>query len=319
MQRVILALVLTALLATQASAQPRDAVWNERPYDPPVGSKWQMIAESQSEESHNGGPKQVRNAVSRAEFTIEEKLPDGFRMSYVNRDLKVTGSASYLPLLQEALSGIKDVVVRIRTDKSGKPLVVENLADVRRTMQGVVERLAAPYETKNPQTARALRNLMGQLLVVDGEAAARSYAEDMPSLAVGQSTGLKPGEMRRATEELPTAFGSFKSSLVTSVVTFDNASGKARIVRKRETDPAVLRELVSKVIAQLASQVPGGKLPPESAEAAKLFNYSIEEEATIDVEDGIARRVLEVTNSKTSAQGERIEKLDKKTIIVTRL
>ena len=83
MTRLVLAAATLACLCVQAMAQP----WTERPYNPEIGSRWSIISQTDSDEVRPGGPPRDQHVRVRGEFSIDEKLPDGFRITYVNREL----------------------------------------------------------------------------------------------------------------------------------------------------------------------------------------------------------------------------------------
>src|SRR5689334_2251030 len=106
----ILAFALTAALLGPAFGQ----TFVERPYDPPVGSRWQIISRADSEQER-GGETREQHVRSIAELTIEQKLPDGFR---------ITGNAPGSDVADAAFQVLKDVVIHARTDRAGKPVAI---------------------------------------------------------------------------------------------------------------------------------------------------------------------------------------------------
>jgi hypothetical protein len=91
---------------------------------------------------------------------------------------------------------VKDIVVRACTDKTGKPVAVENLDEVKSTLRTVIDRMVKAFEQK-PQVAGFIRQMLEGFLVADEKAAVTALMEDLPVLAAGQNTGLKPGEAAR--------------------------------------------------------------------------------------------------------------------------
>ena len=110
LQRIFAAGVLVVLASQAAPAQ--QGAWTERPYNPPVGSRWAIATQSDANETRSGGDSRARQIRTRAEFTVEEKLADGFRISYVSRGVEITGNAPGLEIASQAFSAMKDIVIR---------------------------------------------------------------------------------------------------------------------------------------------------------------------------------------------------------------
>ena len=73
---------IAALLALAAPhARAADAA--ERPYDPPIGSRWIIASETRTEDNRPEGPRSSQFNI-RAELTVEAKTPDGFRLSLIH-------------------------------------------------------------------------------------------------------------------------------------------------------------------------------------------------------------------------------------------
>ena len=69
--------------------------------------------------------------------------------------------------------------------------------------------------------------------------------ENLPVLAIGQNSGLKPGMIKREDEKVDSPLGGppIKSVLSTRLASWDDKAGTAQIVRKREMDPDALKAM----------------------------------------------------------------------------
>jgi len=322
MRGTLAAAVLVVLAAQAAVAQtkPSSGPWTERPYNPPVGSRWSIVTQSDADETRSAGERRSRQIRTRAEFTIEEKLADGFRISYVSRGVEISGNTPGLELAAQAFGAMKDIVVRARTDLAGKPVAVENLDAVKASMRMVVERMVKGFDN-NPQAAAFLQQVMEGFLLVDGAQAAQTYMEDLPVLAAGQNTGLAPGAVKRESESVPSPLGGgeIKSSLETQLVAWDDATGKARLVRRRVFDPAVLKQVTLDLTQRLTAAIPNNTVTPEVLAAMKNVSLAITSEVTMDVENGMTRALEDRSTTTASLLGQSLRKTEKKTVSVTPL
>jgi hypothetical protein len=187
LQAALIAGAALASLHAPASAQN----WSEPKYNPEIGSRWLLVSQSDSEDNRQGGQSVTQHIAGRAEITIEEKLPGGFRVSSVNRAMDVSGAAPGLALAATAFSAMKDIVIKARTDASGKPVVVENYDEVKANMRTVIDRLAQGFD-KNPQAAAMIRQLMAGFLLGTDTDAARNYLEGMPILPRARRPASRP-------------------------------------------------------------------------------------------------------------------------------
>jgi hypothetical protein len=315
---VIVAVFGAGVLGASASAAfAQSGPWNERPYNPPAGSKWSIVSQNDAEESHSSGERRERHVTTRAELTIDEKTPTGFKISYMVRDFTITGNVPGVDIMQTAFGSIKDIVVRGRADPSGKPFVIDNLEEVKTAMRGVVDRMSKAFEGK-PQAGAILRQLLEGMLIVDGSEAARVYMEDLPTLAAAQNTGLKPGNSRTEEEQLPNPLGGgrIKSVLVSRLTSWDDATGKALITRKRQIDPVALKEVTVALTQKLMSAA-DSRTTPQMLEQLKNVTFTLENEAVIEVQDGMSRRIDDRSYSFISLMGNSITKNEKKVLTVS--
>lgn len=307
--------LIVALLAPPAAAE----TYTERPYDPPVGSKWQIVSDTSTHENRPGQGDRDQRVQTQADLTIDEKRPDGFfRVTYTSRGIDVTGSAPATKLVADAYLAMRDIPIRARLDSAGRPVEVENLAEVKTAMSGVVDKIAAKFDS-NPKAAAFIRQIFKGLLDVEGRDAATTYLEELPQLAVVQNIGLQPGKTRQDTETNPSPLGgTFKTVLTTRLDTFDEKAKAARFVRKREFDKDSLREAVLGIVRQLAAVGDNKTITPEMLEIMKKVNFSIEGETIYNVDNGMTVWIDDREIITASVMGTTVTKQQKKTVAVRR-
>jgi hypothetical protein len=311
----LLALVaLAASLAQPAMAQT--AGWTERPFDPPVGSRWIVESRMESEEERPGG-KRAQLIRTRSEMTVNEKLPTGFRISYVMRDLHMDGQAPGMALAGEAFQLMKDIVIRATTDASGKPVGVENLADVQEAMKTAVRHMADGFKEK-PRMQAVMQQMLTTLLIGDEKLAARMYLDDLPQLSIAQNTGLKTGEIRRTTESVPNPFGGkeLKSNVTLRIDRASPRNGDVRLTQTSTLDPAALLEMVTAMIEKFGAAA-DKPVPPQVLDMIRAMKVSVDATTTFDVEDGMTRFMRTETLTRGSVMGQSMAKREIRTVTVT--
>lgn len=311
-------LAAAGLCAAPTSAQQQPYV--EKPYNPPVGSRWLIQSDSKSVEHRAAGEERNQQTSMRSELTIDEKLADGYRISYVSREIKVSGNTPVARVLGDVFGAMQDVAVRARTDAAGKPVEVENLDEVKAALKQVVEATAAKFQN-NPQVGVFVRDMLLRMYDVPAKEAARLYLDDLPQLAVAQNSGLKPGEARRERDDLASPFGgaAVKSEMVTRLESWDDKTGQVTIVRKREIDPESLKQMTLSAARQLAKVGDQNAITPEVLEAMKSVTYSLVAETRYLVEHGATRTMSEREITTASAMGQTLRKEQDKTVTVTPL
>jgi hypothetical protein len=315
------AIATAALLAFGLSvpAAGQQQPYVEKPYDPPVGSKWSIITERNSVELPSGGDRREDRTVMRTEMTIDQKLPDGFRVTYINRSADITGDTAAAKLAGDALRAMTDIPMHGRLDTAGRPVALENLAEVKTAMRMVVEKMVAKFED-NPKTADVIRGMLQPLLTAEGSEAATSYMEALTQLAPVQNAGIRPGDVRRDSENTSTPFGfGFKASLTTRLDGYDEKTGRARYIRKREFDKDSLSEAVNTILRRLASAAENKTITPEMMEMMKKVNFSLEGETVYDTDNGMTVHLVDRDFMSASVMGAIFTSQQKKAIAVTRM
>lgn len=314
---MIAAAMAAAFGAAPAQAQSDPLAWTERPFNPPVGSRWLIQSRTDTRESRNDGSNKTQTIQARSEFTVREKLPKGFRIVYVNREVKVSGGP-LSNVMNAAFAAVKDIEMRAETDAAGRPVSIENLDEVKSAMRTVTERIAQAFG-KDPKVAAAIKELMGQMLILDGRDAATTYIEELPLLAAAHNTGLKPGIERRDDDTVPNPFGApIKSVLVKRLVGWDDATGKVKVVQRREMDKAAMRAATLALAEKFMSAA--GK--PQQAEISALLQsikFDIDSETTFGVADGMTRLLEDRSTLSVSLPGVTLTKSDVKVVTVTPL
>jgi len=315
MTRTFGCLIAFALICAPAAAQ----TFNERPYDPPVGSRWQIESQTDSNQSGDIGTSRDQHVHSLSEFTIVEKLPDGFRVTFINRGITISGSAPGTAIAEKAFTAMKDIEVRARTDRNGKPVAIENFDEVKANMRIVIERMTGALASQ-PKVAALIKEMLDGFLMVDGADAARLYLEEVPLLASAQNTGLKPGAARREQDnvEAPFGGGTIKATVTTRLTSWDDKAGTVRYTRTRETDHEAMQAFIMTVVQKLAA-ASSDKDMPKVVEMMKQVSFDLTSETTIDVEGGMARAATERDTMTAQLMGHRMSKLETKTIKVTPL
>src|SRR5262249_36148086 len=140
----LVGLALAATLSLHA-ARGLAADTAERPFNPPVGSRWIIETETKTDEMK---PEGARNSLirTRAEMTIEAKTADGFRIAYVHRGMTAEGNDPRLPLLRSAMQALDGVTIRATSDLHGKPVRVDNLDEAKAAVRSMAGHLIEPFK-----------------------------------------------------------------------------------------------------------------------------------------------------------------------------
>jgi hypothetical protein len=290
--------------------------WKELPYNPPIGSRW--IVESQSDETDDR-PDGVRTdqVKSSGELTIEGRTAAGFRALYVMRAISIEGNAPSVPLMKPVLSILKDLVVHAEIDATGKPVKVDNIDEAKTTMRAFVDRTFKNMEGA-PKVAAALRPAFDNMLNLEGPDAAKAYLQEVSRLAIGQNTGLKPGETRQESGGNPNPLGGppIKMTSTFKIASVDTKTGAVIYIRDSQTDPEGMKDFVLAMMQKLG--LDGDKpIPPKVAEMIKQMKLSIDEHDEIKVEGGMTRMLREEQTIAMTAMGYSLTKKTVDTLSLT--
>ena len=309
-------LFVLATLVLSLPAVCARAADSERPFNPPVGSRWIVETEINGEEIR---PEGKRNSLirSRAEMTIEASLSDGFRVVYVRRGITAEGNDPSLPLLRAGMQALVDVPIRATTDKRGKPVRVDNLEEAKAAMRSVAGKMTAPFKDK-PQVVAVLQQMMARLTEADAARAATDYLDELPELAKAQGTGMKPGEVRRSTEmiENPLGGGAIRSNAGFELKEADAATGRRVFVNTTTYDPAAIKELTQSLGKKLMATGGSSVTPAQIDNILKQMELSLDERSIFEVENGMTRKLTEKSVMTVRALGHNLQKTETKTITV---
>ena len=301
---VILPLAMAGTLVSIAGA--RAAEWVERPFDPPAGSHW-IIQTNETTEENRDGRVQTSVATTTSELTIEQKISDGFRITYVVRHAAYEGDdARNAALIGPVTKTLENLVVHAVTAPNGMPLRIENLEDVHATAHAAIDNLTAPLASKATG-----------MLLADAKRAPAIYLASLAALAIGQNTGLRPGETRNSDDAAPSPFGGAEIRSHTSlhIDSADPATRKVRYIRMRTFDSDAINEFLNKLAQQLAGADSSHSRPIDNT--MKQFTMTLDSHTEIEVEDGITRTLRQDDTATAGTPGRSIVKHGHKLIQVT--
>jgi hypothetical protein len=239
--RVFLAAVVALTAVTGARA---DAL-----YDPPVGSRWTIELDLRSENiSQENGKTDIRNSITKitSELTVDAKTADGFLMTYARRKSSYDGNAQNLAVQRAALAALDNVTIKVTTDRAGKPLRVENVADIKAALQNMIDRVAAAQDR---EAAATIRKMFADMTDFDNAKAAALYLDEVGSPAAGQNTGLAAGEVRRSVETAGNPIGpAMKKNVSLTMVSAEPAKGDAKLVLAEAYDQESIRAFLADLV-----------------------------------------------------------------------
>jgi hypothetical protein len=308
----ILTLVLAGTLASATGACAAD--WVERPFDPPTGTRW-IIQSNETSDDTRDGHAQTSVMTETSELTIEQKIADGFRVTFVVRNATYEGDARTAALIGPMTRALENLVVHATTGLNGMPLRVENLDEVLTAVRTAIDNLTAPFSGK-PQETATLRKMATAMLIADDSRAPKIYLATLVTLALGQNTGLRPGETRRDADEAVNPFSGapIKSNTMLRIDRADPATGNVHLIRTRAFDSDAIKEFLSR----LAQQFGGGDGKDTNLDNfMKQFSMTLDSRTEIDVEDGMTRAVRQEDTATASTPGHSIVKHGHKVITVT--
>ena len=316
--RVFLAIVCGAgvygagvILSPLAAAGPGDVT----AYNPPVPSRWTIVAERHEEKTQDGKIVATASRRRKEELTIVEKTATEYRISFVLRSFDTDGDTNESIAEKALLGGLRDVMVRAVLDEGGKPLRLENLEEVVAAHKQAIERVIAAFSDK-PAAAAKIRELFGMISATPnnpGETAAW-YLETVTLLSSAQNTGLRVGEERRDSKSAPNPLGGdpIKTDVVSRLVEADPTSGKAKLTHTVIYDPALMKELTVALMKKLL-----GAMPADAEKVIKDLSIAMEGSAEFIVEGGMTRSVTEDSAETVKALGHAMSKHERNQVTVT--
>jgi hypothetical protein len=288
----------------------------EAAYNPSVGSRWIVETETRGEETRPDGST-TSLVRTRVELTVEAKTPDGFRVSWVQRGATVDGTARSVALRRAFASVPENVVIRVSTDASGKPLRVDNLDEARATMRRSADGLAAQF-AERPAARALFDQLMSDLTEVNAETAAAVYVNALAVLAVAQNAGIKPGESRMTSKPVQNPLdGDELQSNERFELVDAGAAGRLTFVNVTSIDPAAMSAFMQSFARSLLAASGDSVTPARVDLLVKSMVFSFDKRAEFEVEDGMTRRVSEKSTTVFRGMEQNLIQTETRTIALT--
>ncbi len=150
-----------------------------------------------------------------------------------------------------------------------------------------------PATTANPQTIAKVHDYAERMVAVDDKKAAELFLDDLPTLAAAQNTGLKPGDIHKATVPVVNALGtSMTKTMLLSIGDADPATGKARYLMTETYDPDSMKAIVSETSRELNPTTVSAGLVDQAMQSAVV---SAVMRAELYVDGGMTRELREVS------------------------
>ena len=313
-------LARASVLATVLAIAALNPTWSgaraaEAAYNPSVGSRWIVETETRGEETRPDGAT-TSLVRTRVELTVEARTPDGFRVSWVQRGATVEGTARSVAL-RRAFAGVpENVVIRVSTDASGKPLRVDNLDEARAALRRSADGLAAQF-AERPAARALFDQLMSDLTEVNAETAATVYVNTLAALAVAQNAAIKPGDSRLVSRPVENPLGG--DALMASE-RFELAdagpAGRLTFVNVTSIDPAVMNDFMQSFARSLLAASGDSVTPARVDLLVKSMMFSFDKRAEFDVEDGMTRKVSEKSTTVFRGMEQNLIQTETRTIVV---
>ena len=225
-----------------------------------------------------------------------------------------------VPLFRSTLKALENVPIRATTDRTGKPVRIDNLDEAKAAMRNMLSNIAGPFKDK-PQVLAVLTQMLNGLIEVDADKAAEAYIDDMPLLAKAQNTGMKLHEIRRSSRAVDNPLGAaaLKSSDVFEMTEADGATGKRVFVNTTSYDVASMKDFMQSMTKKLMTAAGNNVKAAEIDSLVKPMVLTLDDRAVFEVEDGMTRKVTGKTITTVRAMGgHNLQKAEEKIITVTR-
>lgn len=305
------ALVAMTIVPTHA------ADWIESSYNPAVGSRWtiEMVDRAAETKPDGGALNTIFNG--RAEMTIDEKTTEGFRISYVARQISVEGNSPNVPVLRAYCKMLENILIRATLDATGKPVRIDNFDAVKTEMHKEMERLQRSGEN-SPRQLLALSMIMSDLVSMDPERAAPSFLTELVTLAKSQNTGMKVGEVRRSTDPADNPLGTtLRSETAFSLSEIDVEKRTATYHEVRAFDEGSVKDFIYAHSRAVLAKSEDKVTPDRIERLVKATSMSLDGKGLFIVENGMTRDVEEMVMTTASADGKVSSKVKSKTIKIT--
>lgn len=290
---------LASLLAAGVAFASSQAAagWVERPFDPAVGSRW-IIQEDHTEEDNDNGTIAKSTKSVTSEMTIEAKIAEGFRLTYMRSASSFTGDPEDTASSRAALAALQGIRYVVITNAAGKPLRVENFGEAVAARKRMTEAVAAT--AADPQTKAIVQKVFADFANLDPASAAASALDELPTLAIGQNTGLKIGAAKTSATAEQSGFAAIGESTTLSIVDADEATGEVHLTLAEVSDPESMRAMLLDIYGRMRAD------DPEGVDAAiaqiKRMTLSQENRTDFDVVGGMTRR-MDISSTTSRALG----------------
>jgi hypothetical protein len=260
--------------------------WVEPKFAPPVGSKW-LVQREVNVEKNERGTMIGHTLKQTALLTVEEKTADGYVMTYDRQSSSYDGDPAGASRQRIEFAAMQGIPLRFVTDAAGKPLRIVNFADLKALLKQAID--AQPISTADPEALASLRRVADRMASVDDKKAAALYLDELPLMAIGQNTGLQPGEVHRATLPVANALiDGVTKVLALSIAQDDLASGKVRYLMTETFDPDSMKALVSETFKELALTNVSAAAVSDALKTAVVAGIA---RAQLDVAGGMTREL----------------------------
>jgi hypothetical protein len=310
LRRCVLAAALLA--APLASGNTLAGDWVERPYNPPVGSRWTIQRDLFTEQNED-------NAITKRTFKITSELKivgkdaTGFSVTYVRRASSYESDDKQAEhMARAALTALQNIEYHVVTDAAGKPLRVDNLNDVKSAVRGLIDGIAGA--SSDPTIAAVVRQTLAPMLDMDERSAAELYLDQLPVLALAQNTGLKPGETRRDSLTEKNPIGNLVVNRSLAIAHADPVSGDVTVVLTESYDPESMRALIQQLLERIGRQGADVNEPEKNLKDLRMSNDSRSE---FQVVDGMTRSMTEDSTTDANLTGTRRITKSHKVVTVT--
>jgi hypothetical protein len=312
--RAVLCGAFLAAMATLCLSPARAAEWSERPFAPPIGSRWIVTSDTVSETVKDKGTERLHTRQI-VEITYDAKTDVGFHVTYVPREIVVDGNSVRADMLRSTMTVMRGITVKGTTDKRGKPVSIENLDEVKAAFRAAIARLTDKLKDK-PKAAEVVNRIMSGFLAVDGQQAAKFFLGEVGTLAQWHETGLKPGEVKHDTENQRSPLGGtpIQVNIDTRIEKADATSGDVQFVRTHAYD----RDALKAWTLDLLKRSGAGNVPSDAVEKVfKQLTMTNDTRTVADVKNGMTRAIDEQENLTVSAMGVTFTKHERKRTTVT--
>jgi hypothetical protein len=265
------------------------ADWVERPYDPPIGSRWTIERDLSTEEDDSGQISKKTFNIT-AELKIVGKDATGFQFIYARRASAYNNDdKGEEAMARPAIAALQGIEYYVTADLAGKPLRVDNLADVKTALRNLIDSISAS-SSKDPAVATAMRQVLTPMLDVDEKSAAELYMDQLPTLALAQNTGMKLGEARRDSVAQPNPIGKLVINRAFTLDETNPADGEARYVLTENYDPEGMRAFQAELLERLRRQ---GADVSEPEKTVKQLEMTLDNRSVFKVVNGMTRNIAE--------------------------